>query len=156
VVLDALVHSRLATTSVGLLKPLSDFGLLASFFSAFRDARSSAVAAPSATASCHTPRIIPGKRAPESPTQEVPGIGLRHHAATLRPAGEEARSGVDAETPREATGAEVRHWRQPHPRSVHGPSRIEPDEAAGRGYPERFVDDDRQDVIYLWRVRPTR
>jgi hypothetical protein len=28
--------------------------------------------------------------------------------------------------------------------------------AAGRGYPERFVDDDRQDVLYLWRVRQAR
>jgi hypothetical protein len=29
--------------------------------------------------------------------------------------------------------------------------------AAGRGgYPERIVDDDRQDVLYLWRVRATR
>jgi hypothetical protein len=25
--------------------------------------------------------------------------------------------------------------------------------AAGRGYPEVFVDDDRQDVLYLWKKR---
>jgi hypothetical protein len=25
--------------------------------------------------------------------------------------------------------------------------------AAGQGYPERFVDDDSQDVLYLWKKR---
>jgi hypothetical protein len=58
-VVDTLVHGTLATTSLNLLNVHSNTNLLTSFFSAFRDARPCDVAAPSATASCHTTRIIP-------------------------------------------------------------------------------------------------
>jgi hypothetical protein len=94
VVLDALVQSRLATTSVRLQDTLWDFGLLASFFSAFRDGRRRDVAATSATTSCHTPRIIPGKRAPESPTQEVLEIDFSTMRRRFVPQARIARSGA--------------------------------------------------------------
>jgi hypothetical protein len=44
-VVDALVHARLASTSGGLLNTPSDFGLFISFYSAFRDARRCSAAA---------------------------------------------------------------------------------------------------------------
>jgi hypothetical protein len=45
VVVDALIHARLASASIGLLDTFQDFGLIVSFFSACRDDRCCAVAA---------------------------------------------------------------------------------------------------------------
>jgi hypothetical protein len=70
---SGLRHARIDLSQ--FTEQASDFGLFVSFFSS-RDSRRSAAAAPSATVSCYTPRIFSGKRAPESPGREVPGIGF--------------------------------------------------------------------------------